>query len=171
MASADFIREKAFLTYILNNPTRTQTNAVLENINSKQSKLISEIFLNFLKGNCKNSAGIVAKHKRFKEAIRSIGSQTEPLSKRKQLIQLHKAKVGAFLKDLKPEIEILMNHNEEVCIGGTGKISEIVDGSGSDIDTDTETERASDSQNKSDTESEEDISESVEKILETDLTP
>jgi len=134
MASEDFIREKTFLTYILTNPVKSQTNAVLDNINLKQAKLLSEIFLNFLKGNCTDTDKVVSKHKRFKEVIRTIGSPSESLSKRRQLIQLHKSKVGSFLKDLSTDINKLITHDEEICVGGTGEILEV------DSPTDDESE-------------------------------
>ena len=123
MASGDFVQEKAFLTYLMQGKVKNQTHAVLENINLKQSKVISGIFLNFLKGNCSNTDKIIARNKRFKDIIREIGSPNQPLSKRRHLIQLHKSKVSAVLKDLSEDIEVLLTENEKIPAGGGGEIS------------------------------------------------
>ena len=130
MASEHFLQERAFLMYILKNTNKKQTDAVLDKINLKQSKLVSEIFLNFLKGNCSNTDAIVSKNKRFKDVIRDIGSPEQPLNNRRQLIKLHKAKVSSVLQDLSDDIETILEH-EKICSSGGGEIHEV------DIDSDS----------------------------------
>lgn len=128
--ASQLLAQESTIRFLLSNDSKPQALHVLKTLTDKQTKSISEIFLNVLKGNFKGES--VGKIKKYSNLIRRVGTQTYPNRKRKLVIQEESGKVLSILKNLKEEIlEVLdeegtsgrkldrvNKENEEIRAGG-----------------------------------------------------
>jgi len=87
-------RHKYFITYITSD--KKQGTDLLRKVNKTQAKVISEIFLNFLKGNV--DVALTKGIKRKSKLFRLIGSPSVSLSQRQATIQDNPVFVLNFIR-------------------------------------------------------------------------
>lgn len=90
------LKENKFLLYILNKAKPRLRNAIINHCDSEFIKTLSEISLNFLKGNITHSKNINKKLKKFKKKLRTLACSKRSVKVKRNILN----QKGGFLPTL-----------------------------------------------------------------------
>jgi len=108
-----FVEEGCFLRFLLHAASSTQVYCLLDTINLRQTKLLSNIIFNLLKG-VFDIDDIKIKLRPHANFLRQIATRKESLAFKRNAIRKHKRVVYKVLKTLTSQLDEILSHYEKV---------------------------------------------------------